>query len=118
MSEYTVTNIAIAKINLENTKLAEVYKYMNVTDELLEEDELEIHVDPYEDKKDKDGNLLGWEFSTKYLLMELIECPQNVIDMENIINTFKKYEKYLVPNTFEIKSILWYNGADMPLYNL
>ena len=101
MSDYQNTTFALAKIrelNLSYDKLTKLFK-------LTEDDELEIREDPYSKSR---GNF--------YLFYELNRIPKNAYQMSLLEEEFDKYKEFIIKETFEIKTINWYNGADMPLF--
>lgn len=74
---------------------------------------LDIVEDPYENKKDENGKYMR---GTLYLFKELCYIPKSTTELDNLISQFKKYDEFVDMDTFDIKSLVWYNGADMPLF--
>jgi hypothetical protein len=147
MSEYQNTIIAIAKIKEQQLSLLDTYKLFKtlpipeylIDDITLNDDmfdfeivedydinssELQIMENPYQSEV---STLNNFSWKTKsgrlryrgdlYLFMELPKFPKTSQEMQLIEIDFLKYKDLIYIETFEIKNINWYNGADMPLFN-
>lgn len=101
MSDYQNTTFALVKIRELNLSYDKLIELFNLTDD----DELEIREDPYSKKRG--------EF---YLFCELNKIPKNAYEMLILEEAFDNYKEFTLKETFEIKTINWYNGADMPLF--
>lgn len=101
MSDYQNTTFAFAKIR--DLKLS--YEDLMLLFKLDKLDDLEIVEDPYSKER-----------GSFYLYKELDECPQNIVDMQNLEYEFEQFSGFIIESSFEIKTINWYNAADMPLF--